>query len=359
LNDIWTEIVSKAAESRILWTLEAGRFLAALAVVLFHYSVVLAKFRGAEILGGLTLSGHFGVKYFFVLSGFIIFYNHSADFGQPGAVRNFMLRRAIRLLPAFWLISLLTLAACVVWPSIRDVRDLTPLGLLSDFLLLPHLNALVAVSWTLRHEVVFYLLFAIALARTPRTLWLVAAWIIISLAGAAYALDVGFVGFQSIWSSALNLGFGLGILVAFAVKRFPPGDTRLPLMLGGGGLLALVVLEMSFREKGHLDVLSLGMPGEVGYIIMAAVLIYALVQWEKTRPAQEHRIWNMLGGCSYMLYLVHSSVGSLFIRMPFARHLPPDLAYGLMVLLAIVVAIALHLWVEKPVLRWLKHRLIR
>ncbi|WP_342359371.1 acyltransferase [Terrarubrum flagellatum] len=340
--------------SQPLLTLEAGRFFAATAVVLFHYTGVVHDFRGVNVFGDLFRPGHVGVPYFFVLSGFIIYHVHRDDIGRPGTIARFAAKRAIRLMPMFWMISLVMLAGFLLSPGLLGKRELTFPGVIADLLLLPHANAILSISWTLRHEMVFYALFALALWLGRPAFGLIAIWIALSLVGSAFSLDVDSLGLLSLVGSGLNLGFGLGILVAIAVLRRSVAPAGLWIVAGGGGLLALCAAEWLIGRGTSHDIAILGAWGGVAYLIAAAVLIYGLVRFEAGRTLPAAGLWKMLGGASYLLYLVHQPLASAAFRVvPPLKTMAPELAFILLTAAAIVVALLGHLLVEKPILAFL------
>ena len=66
--------MAEAAKHERLDTLQAGRAFAALGVVLFHLNVAIfgkAKYFPEELFPPFR-TGHIGVEYFFVLSGFLM-----------------------------------------------------------------------------------------------------------------------------------------------------------------------------------------------------------------------------------------------------------------------------------------------
>jgi len=90
------------------------RFLAAISVVLFHYTVVIGQKEGLNTLaflhlGEFTKYGYLGVNLFFMISGFVILMS-----AQSGNVVKFVLYRFTRLYPTFWFAVCLT-AICIVF----------------------------------------------------------------------------------------------------------------------------------------------------------------------------------------------------------------------------------------------------
>ena len=79
--------------------IQASRGIAALLVVLFHVTELSQQKLNQNFLSGLFAFGGSGVDFFFVLSGFIILFAHRADIGQKKKLKNFVIKRAIRVYP--------------------------------------------------------------------------------------------------------------------------------------------------------------------------------------------------------------------------------------------------------------------
>ncbi len=348
-----------APPSGKLISLEIGRFLAAASVLLYHYTSLIADYGGVIVLDDIFRPGHAGVPYFFVLSGFIIVFAHRRDVGQRGRIGPFLIRRAIRLYPMFLLISATMLAGFLLIPSLGGERALTSAGLAADLLLLPHADAILSISWSLRHEVIFYLLFCAIIAWGWRAAILIVAWglgsfalsLLPALGGTAMRL-----GSTSLLLSPLNLGFPLGLGIGWFILsgRTMPSPR---LMAGAGGvLLALLWLIEWHSGKGTDHALSvLGPWGDLGYLVASALLIAGLVALEPGRAWRWERLWTILGGASYTLYLLHQPLGSILVRLlrPLVEAAPLA-AYLLASLTAILAAIAVHLTIEKWMLRKLR-----
>ncbi len=139
-----------------LGTLELGRFIAALAVMLSHWLGVLGEHAGPGVTVPGT-PGPLGVEYFFVLSGFVMMTAHHQDAGSFAAALRFWARRAGRIYPLYWVILLLAMAMIASpWPGAR--------GALAWVTLEPRLvQEIIAPAWSLRYEIAFYLMFGLCL----------------------------------------------------------------------------------------------------------------------------------------------------------------------------------------------------
>jgi exopolysaccharide production protein ExoZ len=141
--------------------LQYGRGIAALLVCLFHYEGAMNHIQaaGAAAVESTNFdyifrAGHSGVEFFFILSGFIIFHAHRRDLGRPDRFGSFYRKRAIRILPMFWLI-VIPFGLAVLAISSRGV--LTPGKFLLDIFLIPREGTLtLPAAWTLQHDDVYY-----------------------------------------------------------------------------------------------------------------------------------------------------------------------------------------------------------
>ena len=147
--------------------LDGLRGLAVLMVFLFHYGGGLHSHHLLVHLFGLaTAAGWTGIVVFFVLSGYLITGSLWDAFSQPRAVLHFYARRALRILPLYYVVLLIVVLACLMRGS--NFQELRPLGIFFLFLQdVPILASQAIVNpsplplyhlWTLAVEEQFYLL---------------------------------------------------------------------------------------------------------------------------------------------------------------------------------------------------------
>jgi peptidoglycan/LPS O-acetylase OafA/YrhL len=136
--------------------LQVVRGLAALAVAFYHT---------AFTFNGSVHTDFQAVAVFFVISGFIMTYI------TRGEAKQFFAQRIIRVVPLYWLFTLLPVAATWFKGSGRIWGEASPETLLQSLLFIPYQDAagdmhpLLAVGWTLNLEMFFYVVFAVALVR--------------------------------------------------------------------------------------------------------------------------------------------------------------------------------------------------
>jgi exopolysaccharide production protein ExoZ len=197
--------------------LQALRAIAAWLVIADHALIAVTRGELSNPVTPLAWAlGGSGVYIFFVISGFIMVHISWDDFGHPGAAQQFMRRRIIRIVPLYWLA---TMGAIVFHRA--SANDTVPAGLpelLRSLFFIPYYAEnigwapILRQGWTLNYEMMFYVLFAVALT-FPRkvALWGVAAALgIFTLVGPV--LPPGILAYLS---SPITLWFVLGMGIAW------------------------------------------------------------------------------------------------------------------------------------------------
>ncbi|SCL15157.1 Peptidoglycan/LPS O-acetylase OafA/YrhL, contains acyltransferase and SGNH-hydrolase domains [Micromonospora rhizosphaerae] len=223
-----TAAVSSAAEPLAggrLPALDTLRAVGAIAVVGHHVGFHTGA-TGNEHWGGWLARLDVGVAIFFVLSGFLLFrpWALSAATGRPRpATGRYFWRRALRILPAYWL----TVVVClIVLPQNRPgsgadwLRHLTLTQIYSPGLLRNGLSQ----TWSLATEVAFYLVLPLvavpAVGRTwrPVRTVAVAAGGLLVTAGWLAAMAAGWLdmGLHTTWLPAYGGWFGVGMALGAA-----------------------------------------------------------------------------------------------------------------------------------------------
>lgn len=332
---------------------EAGRGLAALAVVIFHANAS-SRYFGAPQWTWPTWLEH-GVDFFFVLSGFVIMHAHSGDVGHRERLADYALKRAIRLLPALWIV--VGGWALLRWAVGADVdAHVLPGSLLPYPSLAPTMPPVV---WTLRHELVFYVLLSVLLASRRIGLAVFATWAgLICMQFFAVAIDRPVTGLPAFFISGYAAEFMLGMAVSVIHRRLPAAPSFVPLLSGLVFLAAIMLLlgEAGLSRSSLADYHSPGATwGALCLGVGFAAILYGLVRLERcvTVPAP----LLALGASSYALYLVHTPTNS--VTQIIARAFPPWFnAIGGGFVLLIVVGVALgwlvYRFCERPIIARLR-----
>lgn len=329
------------------------RFFAASVVVIYHAVIGVGAAPTVDLPEWVyrwSWVGSAGVPIFFVISGFVMYLTSFNKFGEPGASRAFLARRAIRIYPIYWVCAL----AYLLFP-VTPARDWDVVGLLQAAFLVPgHAAAIIPPGWTLAYEMIFYLAFTLLLAFSrKRAVWLLT----VSFSGAVAVGAVTEIGsLHPILKFVTNvqlLLFVAGVLIGVLIRKptLPSGFLRSESLVAGL-VLALVGFALApvLRKSGLPDVMTLGLPS----VLMVAVAVLA-------ERAGKVPVWIMrssfLGNGSYVLYLIHVLViyhGSALLLGPIGSITGVAFFVMFVVFLSLLVGALIHYGIEVHVQRMLQ-----
>lgn len=349
----------RAAPGGKLRGVEAGRGVAALLVACVHCTLMLGgpSYAGRLPLFGVFRFGHAGVDFFFVLSGFIIYYIHQGEIGERRFLAGYLYKRFARIYPTYWIIMLFFSMVLLYSPT-KDPLDDDLKNMISSFLLLPSLRGpVLGPAWTLCHELLFYGLFALLffgrhLGRVALALW--AAGIALNIGWIWVSGDALFGGIAGdLVFRLFNIEFFFGIAVARLVLGQHWWRPRTMLVTG----VALFLADGLFESYGPALPIEYP-PRHLIYALGAAMTLYGLVGAETAGTLRVPTPLTRLGGASYSLYLVHVIVllfyQQLLLRMKRFVPLQPEIVFFVALGLCIVISVMFSERVEQPLLRRLR-----
>ena len=335
--------------SRGLSSLQAGRAVAAILVVLFHNSTrifALPKYWEAKPFGRLFDFGDSGVFFFFVLSGFIIFHAHHRDLDRPEKVRDYAWKRFRRIYPIYWVVLLLALFLYLLVGNYSLGYETHPEIILSSVLLVHFgsLDKVVPVSWTLFHEILFYAVFALMIWRMRLGLTILGVWL--ALSAMSMATDHGSM-LTAFYFSHLHLLFGFGMAASWWIRRRSVPLPATTVLLGTALYLLAGVDEISWNQMSDdWRTLAFGLG--------SMLILLGLVELENAARLKVPAWLRLLGDASYSIYLVHYFVLSFLAKLAWAsgaaRLMPVMAAFVLVTCLAVAAGVLCHLVVERPLL---------
>jgi peptidoglycan/LPS O-acetylase OafA/YrhL len=373
-----------------LRSLDGLRAVAALLVVGTHVGfwtgLVTPSFAGA-----LVARLDVGVALFFALSGFLLTRPWIAaalagDEHVRPSVRTYAVRRAARILPAYWcaLAAVLVLeVGRLLRPELRSTDELTPLNLASHLVVTQdlvgdHLSSF-SQTWSLTTEVTFYL-------ALPAL-----GWVLLRRAARAGSAERR----HAVVVRACVGGLVLGAAVtAYAATDLPLASGPLATsLLGHAGWFAVgawvCALRLGGRRPGRLAslrpdelvavavlcfVLASSPAGgqllfaspepwqgalrELLYAGIAALALLAATQGDDTAPSVTSRVLGhpvtaWIGDRSYGLFLWHLPVLFVVLTVLGGPLFEPSplLTGGLTLAISLALADASFRWVEQPFLR--------
>lgn len=331
------------------------RFFAAFAVTLYHY---VSSYISAEEAAGtwlqpfasVTRYGYLGVDLFFIISGFVILWS-----SQNRTSTEFVISRAGRLLPSFWIALLFSTACIAAFPLIAAAIGAPPLNarvLLSNATMLPSILGspmIDGVYWTLEIETRFYaLIFVLLLCNQMRHVerWLY-LWLTAAIACALFELP-WIVHFASL--DPYGPLFISGCFFFLVMSRGAAPGRIAGLALAG---VASVVLSSQQRSQFITpDALSaIVVPG----LVAAFVIGFGRVVRISVSPGVA-RVGYVLGALTYPLYLVHATAGRIAFEA-LKPHMSASARLVVILTVAIAIAYVFSVTAETHGRRWFERTL--
>jgi peptidoglycan/LPS O-acetylase OafA/YrhL len=317
-----------AAISNRIVSLDLLRGIAALSVIIFHYtastSIHLSEYNPLRFLG---VYGHYGVEIFFIVSGFVIPYSMNLSSYTITRFGNFLLRRMIRievpyLALVFLEVILIYISSLTPWKNGLTER----LDAYNILLHIGHLNEiagkpwLIPVFWTLAIEFQFYLLIAVVFPlivhenRYYRTITMIAL------------ATSGFV-------------FAKSFIVFFHLPYFVVGILAFQYLSGvikrGEFISSIVVIGIIVFIRFHPFSLLVT-------VLTVAVILFFRLDWKWT---------GFLGMISYSLYLIHVPLGGRLLLLT-QIYVQSEIVKSLLIIVYMMITIfaawLFYRWIEQP-----------
>lgn len=309
--------------------IQALRTISILMVLVDHAlgMASLEKYYG----GSASLSlhfGHMGVELFFIISGFIICH---VTYGKAGwhDFIDYLRSRFIRIFPLLWLCTGLYFALRILGRGEFSLETL-----LRSLFLFPVGEIKPNALWSLRHELIFYAVFAFTLFNRRIGMALVVTWCI----GCFLFGQADYSDFAGVLSAGANAWFMIGIVMAALYARpvFFAKFRLVLLAIGVTSFMLMSLLQFSGWEPvllSTLFLLGISVPMDLSGNIFSRLIL-------------------LLGNASYAIYLTHEAIFSAFLGA--ATHIVPE--YNVLVPL---FAVALSLWIGIYFHLYIEQRLIR
>lgn len=306
--------------------------------------------------------GDMGVFIFFAISGFIMVYTAGDTAGRPGAPRQFLEKRLIRIVPLYWLATLLMFALLHL-----SGKEAAPGDLLRSLLFLPYYSGaapearpLLGQGWSLNYEMLFYALFALALFfrgwRFPVVLLGLFA-LLLGLGAGRPALGLPDRSVLAFYGDPIILLFLAGGALGALRRRLTP--TR-PLRVRRPLPLALLLLAAGIGCFALAPRYWPALPGAYACGLLSVALCVFAPERQEGGLA---RFWEALGDGSYSTYLFHTFWLAVLNRVLLGSGAGSGLgggearlwAYSLAALAgANLIGLMVYRRLEKPLLRGLR-----
>lgn len=331
-------MIEKQKSTRFL-ELDVLRGLAAIAVVLYHYTFQYSQI--IEPVNSYWFSfkhGFLGVELFFIISGFVVFM--TLEKCKTG--KDFIISRFSRLYPVYWCAILLTVSASFLLP----MKD-HPLGLetilfnfsmLQGYFYLPNVDG---VYWSLNIELSFYfcmfILYKMNLLSKMEVIlifWLILSCLL-SVAG-KYEIHIFYAIYNVLVLQYIPL-FAAGIIFYFIWKKQT-------ISLLHGLMLCLCIVTQILHSGLDTRLIAVTL-----YFIIFILGVFSKLTWMVNRPL------IFFGNISYALYLIHQMIGYRIIYHLSQQGLDYNYAIMIAIVISMTLATLLTKLIEQPVLKFIKN----
>ncbi|WP_186308492.1 acyltransferase family protein [Paraburkholderia sp. BCC1885] len=350
--------------------LHSLRGIAALIVVSTHFLIVLPQFYSGVTLhsGWLSvllkytpfhflLGGHGSVVLFFALSGFVLAQAFLG--GKKVAYGTYLVRRVLRIMPAYWVAIL---AACALETALPGGYADTRLSdwftgvenqpaptldvILSHLLLIGQFDTgrVNPVVWSLVHEMRISIIFpflAVFVARRPPRFVLLVTVLTVPLAillqfySASYGATLQYV---PVFMFGILLAMHLPACSAWFLAR------SMAFRLGCAAGAFLVIYYVRTNEATPMWVSSIV---EYGQGAAATLLMVVAISSARTGRVLKHSVARFFGDISYSLYLWHVPILIATIKL-LGASLPLAVVMAIALTLAVLVSLVSFHLIERP-----------
>jgi len=318
--------------------LDVFRGVAALIVVIYHYTTRFNEkyVHSDELLFELPLK-YFGVDFFFVVSGFVIF----MTINRTNKSMDFVVSRFSRLFPAYWLAIILTTIVMLTFglpdKTLSISQVLVNFTMLQEFMGVEPVDS---VYWTLTRELIFYasILIIYKLGFTNRIIPIISIWLLIQLFSELMLIYTGYFPWKITFLLNLEYANLFGAGIVFYLLKTKPELKYLHY------LIALCLINYFIRHGLELGLLT-------GLIYASFYLfIYGKLSFICVKPL------IFLGTISYSLYLIHENIGFIIIRLLSDFGINSNIAILATIFMSIILASTMTYKIERPANVWLRNR---
>jgi len=351
-----------------LSSIQVLRGLAASLVVILHILASMDTYYHFNILNSYPSLAAFlesGVDMFFVISGFIMFAVTRNKFAQ-GYTWTFIKKRAFRVLPLYWIFTLLYVALLLIIPSAFNTSSFDLVKLIQSLLFIPHYNnsgdvmPVVSVGWTLNFEVYFYFCFALALFFSKKI-------------GSVFALSIILLGLSvqyingshvalNVISNSLILEFLMGVFASSIYFQIYTNKGRLTVALNRKrlnmiGWFCLVFLSLYWGIL-YENIIDFQIPRFITWGIPSVIVLIAFIFFEPY--ISNWKLGIYVGDVSYSLYLIQVFTLPIVIKIAMLISLNSILFVILVGFLQYFVSLVAAIWsyrlIEVPITKYLNRK---
>ncbi|WP_259071317.1 acyltransferase family protein [Mucilaginibacter sp. X4EP1] len=267
--------------------------------------------------------GAIGVDLFFSISGFIMTIV-VPSYTQPGDWKKFFVKRFIRILPLYYLISFLTAMNIIVihHESIPILSIAKTVLFFPFFDVKAFVDPIVGVGWSLSYEIYFYSLIGILLIlKKDMYKRLLIIILLLVVAGLYFNSQNPLLKFLT---SPILLEFAFGIICGLFYQKlnkisypaFRTKTTSILLVFIGIALMGITVFVVPGFELHSMRAIendnTLAFYRAIIWGLPSAIFMLGVILYERFFHQQISRFLVLAGDASYSCYLIHVQVYAIF-----------------------------------------------
>lgn len=317
------------------------------------YRLYLALCVASIHFGAADFIGCYAVFGFFVLSGYLMSLTLNKRYlSLPYGRLRFLLNRAMRIYPLYWLTVLMAALYAAYVPTSENIfmphtllhwiQNITTIGMVSldGAYHIPNLNS---VAWSLSSEIIFWCVLAVLWPSRLRVYLF-------------FAVAVGYTAYLMLANGVYN----------FPIRYNNPLSAALPFAVGAGvyllkekgiiissrvgaPLLVITLLAMTVGDKVFYNII---LDGWYGVMLLNALVIFYLAGI-KPKAGWPEKLDRGCGDLSYPFFISHWLVG-VVLKTHVITTIPPRSWEFFICLVPITLAVAalLHYAVVRPIESW-------
>ena len=268
---------------------------------------------------------------FFVISGFILLYT---QLEKKRSVKEFLLLRAIRIIPIYWLLTFILFFLYIFIPFVFREMVITWNWVFTSLLFMSN-NLLgkppvVLVGWTLELEMIFYLILGLSLWFKNWTTILTSTFLVL-------------ITISLLSGNFILMEFVAGMFIALFFKKYELRYfAKISLLIG----VFLLLLSLNYEVKIFIEnrLILWGIP--------SFFIVYGAVASKQIKIS----ILKLIGDSSYSIYLIQTlSIPFFFKILNFTNvQINADFLVILSLTFTVISGIIIYRYIEKPLISYVK-----
>lgn len=290
-----------------------------------------------------------GVDFFFVVTGFMIYYLYGSKAGSFTAAKQFFVRRWVRVYPLYFLFTLGALSMLFLFSMQGEGHKRDLFVILKSFLLLP-VDPILTVTWSLQYIMLFYLLFSGFLACPKIVKPILLGWTVVLISVQLRWLP----GKETFLLHFSNLEILAGCFVAYVIQRYTVRRGMVLILVGLAGYLFVWM-------NNVIHAVSIEVPHF--YFLFSVIMMLGITATDLRKRVKVPSFLSFLGDASYSIYIAHGPFIQFYLILFHTLNIQQAIGNLMALLLLLVLTVGscllVYLMIERPLIREVKRLMSR